>query len=559
MKIISKSSRNFSAGWIAIGLAASAMTGLLPGPALAAPSRVQQPVPGGIDPRPVMISQTNSGGHLTVWCGGYQGGPFQMVVASNLPATSWKATGGIYTNNSFTVVLTNLGGTAFHRVSGPLPEYAGASGGLGCGQCHSLSNEGQTPIDYNYDLWLQTPHAGAYQTLIQANPANATNASCLPCHTVAYNYPGGYTPGNTVLEGVQCESCHGPGGVRHRSGGDKAPAIERSAMVCGGCHDSSRYLTYGEWKSSGHSRTEAHVADRLQTSTAALYQCGSCHSGAMRSFLMSPWASAPPTGEEAAREGIVCVACHDPHRATANGYQLRNPLYSTNAYSVTPATNQAGFAAQYKANINLCGQCHNARGALWTDTSRPPHASPQYNLLIGSAGEVLAGDAKFQPGAHGLLIDDQCVGCHMPTTSPVDGKVGDSGHRFAVASFDRCMTCHPYPEMLIDFTRYAVGTQIQEIKSALDLWATTRAPEALRAKYGAKAWEYSYPGELSNAAGNTDPGPTNAEQAQVPDDIKKARFNLYLVLHDGSFGVHNGPYSITLLDAARTWVAGQLR
>jgi hypothetical protein len=44
----------------------------------------------------------------------------------------------------------------------------------------------------------------------------------------------------------------------------------------------------------------------------------------------------------------------------------------------------------------------------------------------------------------------------------------------------------------------------------------------------------------------------------IPDNIKKARFDLYLVLHDGSFGVHNGPYAIRLLDTAMEWVRGEL-
>jgi hypothetical protein len=29
---------------------------------------------------------------------------------------------------------------------------------------------------------------------------------------------------------------------------------------------------------------------------------------------------------------------------------------------------------------------------------------------------------------------------------------------------------------------------------------------------------------------------------------------LYLVQRDGSFGVHNGPHAITLLDTARNWI-----
>ena len=59
---------------------------------------------------------------------------------------------------------------------------------------------------------------------------------------------------------------------------------------------------------------------------------------------------------------------------------------------------------------------------------------------------------------------------------------------------------------------------------------------------GRRAWEYTMPGALSPGG----PGPNAAEQTLIPDNIKKARFNLYLVLYDGSFGVHNPDY---ILDA----------
>jgi len=44
----------------------------------------------------------------------------------------------------------------------------------------------------------------------------------------------------------------------------------------------------------------------------------------------------------------------------------------------------------------------------------------------------------------------------------------------------------------------------------------------------------------------------------VPTRIQKARFNLYIVLNDGSFGVHNAPFAVTLLDTAQTWVEEEL-
>jgi len=76
----------------------------------------------------------------------------------------------------------------------------------------------------------------------------------------------------------------------------------------------------------------------------------------------------------------------------------------------------------------------------------------------------------------------------------------------------------------------------------------------LRTNYGTRAWEYTNPGDLS--AGGSGPG--SAEQGLIPDAIKKARFNLYLVLYDGSYGVHNGPFAITLLESARRWVQEEL-
>ena len=104
------------------------------------------------------------------------------------------------------------------------------------------------------------------------------------------------------------------------------------------------------------------------------------------------------------------------------------------------------------------------------------------------------------------------------------------------------------------FTSSAISNQMQTIKASLDLWAVTKAPTALRAKYGTLAWEYTTPGTLSQGG----PGPSSTEQALVPVNIQKARFNLYLVLNDGSFGVHNGPFAVTLLDTAQTWVDVEL-
>jgi hypothetical protein len=123
-----------------------------------------------------------------------------------------------------------------------------------------------------------------------------------------------------------------------------------------------------------------------------------------------------------------------------------------------------------------------------------------------------------------------------------------------VNRYDVCLNCHPFPEPLVQFTQGAVSNQVQQLKLDLDYWATNSAPAALLAKYGTRAWEYTAPGVLS-AVG---PGPSAAEQAQIPVNIQKARFNVYLVLSDGSLGVHNPEYCETLLEAAEEWIALEL-
>ena len=50
-------------------------------------------------------------------------------------------------------------------------------------------------------------------------------------------------------------------------------------------------------------------------------------------------------------------------------------------------------------------------------------------------------------------------------------------------------------------------------------------------------------------------GPSTTEQAGVPAEIKKARMWLYMVEHDGSYGVHNAKYARYLLGTAGTNVA----
>ena len=52
-------------------------------------------------------------------------------------------------------------------------------------------------------------------------------------------------------------------------------------------------------------------------------------------------------------------------------------------------------------------------------------------------------------------------------------------------------------------------------------------------------------------------GPSSSDQNKIPEAIKQARFNIYMVLHDGSLGIHNPRYASALTADAETKVLNQ--
>jgi hypothetical protein len=512
--------------------------------------KLVRPQAGGLLPHPVItsVSRTNN---LTINWAGFLG-PYTVERSQSLLPGSWQALGDPTTELTLTVPMDASMG--FLRVSGPAAEYVGSDR---CLLCHPEQHE----------TWAQTKHAVAHQSL--KNIGQGANAACLACHTVGYGFPTGFkdeatTPG---MAGVQCENCHGPGKAHASKPSDltKRPISTRAGMMCGGCHNDAHHPTYDEWETAGHAEVSAElVSGFLNTDVAAaqsrMRSCGACHSGAVRLAFLNGFVNAEdpvyPEGAEAAEIGITCAVCHDPHSKTANPGQLRNPLASMTPFSYSTSTNTS-FAKQYGEGgkeVNLCGQCHNARGAQATDTSRPPHHSPQYNVLIGGIGVLNTNIAAVAPQSPHRDITTQCVHCHThphEVASPTEANPNFTGHDFK-PHMTSCEPCHDAEEatLFTESTQEYTKSRIAQVKALLDQWGATKAPEALRTKYGILAWEYNNLGQLSTPTATVTRGPTATEQANVPQAIKEARFNLYLVEHDGSFGVHNGRYTRYLLKVA---------
>ena len=526
--------------------------------------------PGGMPGWPVLtgISQVTNEMQLT-WDG--PSGYYQVFQKSNSLAASWMALGKA-TNLARITTITKLYSNAFFRVSGPAPKYAGYQV---CITCHSSVCQYVT----------NTPHAQAFSDPAFVAAHGQNNAACLPCHTVGYGLPTGFVSASATpqLAGVQCENCHGPAANHAASPNDRAviPRVEIAATVCGGCHSGTMAPTYDEWASSGHS---AVVPDALQVmggSTNNIRSCGVCHSGSARLDLLN--------GNDPAVTLVndynlpqTCVVCHDPHATNANPVQLRNPLFSTNNFELTSSDTASvgAFTNKYNANtgINLCAQCHNDRGASWATTSRAPHHSVQYNFLLGSVGELLNGSATFNPGSHAGLpssaaysasgtfyLTNQCASCHMQ-----DDSAGLASHSFTIASDQVCLNCHVTPPEVLEQTYLtpAISNSVTVLITALNRWAAVASQtNSLLAGTNIVAWEYATPGGLTwqtNSAGAvtswsldnpvTFTGLSDALQTNLPPQVMRARFNLYLVLNDGSMGAHNPSFALNLLSAAQIWM-----
>jgi hypothetical protein len=536
--------------------------------------------PGGMPGLPVMggIEKLTNGVQIT-WDG--PSGYYQIYQKSNSLNAPWVAL-GLATNLARYAVITRLYSNAFFRVSGPAPKYAGTKV---CLTCHLSICQYET----------NTPHASAFSNPAFQAAGGQTNSLCLPCHTVGYGLPTGFNLTNkngifsyaTNLAGVQCENCHGPAANHANSPDDPTavPQADLAATVCGGCHSASHTSytnapTFEEWSSSGHAAVVPDALQAMSSSTNNINNCGVCHSGSARLALISGVNPAITLTNDF-DVAITCAVCHDPHATNANPAQLRNPVASTNYFALASAdvATVSAFTNKYNAstNINLCAQCHNDRGAAWTDTSRAPHYSLQYNFLLGSVGELEGGSATFNPGSHAGLpasaiysvsgtfyLTNQCVACHM---QPDAVPAMTPSHTFT-AGYDVCLNCHDGQAAQAALTPY-LSNQVATVIFVLNLWAA-QAPPALLTN-GVVPWEYTTPGGLTwqtNSSGGVTSwslnnpvnftGPNAAGQALIPDNIKKARFDLYLVLNDGSFGVHNPSYALGLLNSAEDFILQEL-
>jgi Cytochrome c554 and c-prime len=82
------------------------------------------------------------------------------------------------------------------------------------------------------DQWKTTPHAHAWQTLVDAKK-DAT-PDCIPCHVVGFQKTGGFVSGveTPKLGNVQCENCHGMGTMHDAFATQPVKITEATCTTC---------------------------------------------------------------------------------------------------------------------------------------------------------------------------------------------------------------------------------------------------------------------------------------------------------------------------------------
>jgi YVTN family beta-propeller protein len=135
-----------------------------------------------------------------------------------------------------------------------------------CAGCHTGEKKG-----YVFSQWRLSAHADAYAVLgtkktcpnagkhhVQGNPQKA--ALCLKCHATGQ--------GPEAVRGVQCESCHGPGGryaqdavMRDHAASKKAGLVKPTRKTCIRCHTNKNFNYEKMKKKISHWKTEMSTAE----------------------------------------------------------------------------------------------------------------------------------------------------------------------------------------------------------------------------------------------------------------------------------------------------------
>ncbi|MCL4478225.1 MAG: carboxypeptidase regulatory-like domain-containing protein [Deltaproteobacteria bacterium] len=413
----------------------------------------------------------------------------------------------------------------------------------------------------------------------------------------------GQYPTVAAFGNIQCESCHGPtnsdfhmttrGGFANEV--DAGPRIMWNAGVCAQCHDSEG----PDWEVSPHATLSLAISEATIQHSPSAANCGRCHSaqgfneyqGEISSGVnngMQPLGgSIPFNTTQLAALGLTtpevqpqsCQSCHDPHDVDYPGLSSQLRVYNT-------ASLAAGFTVQSVGAGATCMLCHNTRNGLHNDSTgiadyEAPHTPSQADILMGQNSYFtgITGTTTIYVSKHANL-SDTCVTCHM-TFNPNNPGGAPSSHVWTINPQDKgalCQNCHG-----VGTTGDGLQTEVTGLLNKLDtklsndvqtainfsagtnsIYLGTTSPVATpvtvstfistRGQEGYVITDSSnitYTVAVSSITTGTFTGyvfPLNNAANPTATTIVEAGWNYSLVNSDGSLGIHNPTYILTILD-----------
>ncbi len=549
------------------------------------------------------ITETTSGNSFTIYAGYWEGaydsnGEFggnyttqdnvQCRVCHNTPYAPYT----VYPLGQVPDVFASMGQTPHASIF-----TNGINGGSGtnsasCLPCHTVGyDQAPTAINGGFDD-VAAQYGWTFPTSLV--PTNWSN--------MLAQYPTVAT-----LANIQCDNCHGPSNsIAHGSSSqDLAARVGWDAGVCNQCHDAPTHHIMGtQWEQSAHADYSLAISEGAGGNTS----CERCHAAqgfyeyisettngvngpgllngtnplqASPAYLVSlgltPSQVQPQT----------CQACHDPHQLALgdndNGHSQLRVFGNT-------FTLAAGFTATNVGAGAICMECHNTRNGLHNDSVlvnsyTAPHTPSQADILMGQNSYFtgITGTTTIFVSKHANL-SDTCVTCHMEL-NPNNPGGATYAHTFNIIQSEQgqlCANCHGS-----GVNGYGLQTEVQGLLNQLQtelsndvmaainvsassytIWVsntnTIAAPvtaavfSEVHGQQGYQLWDSSS-ATYSVAMGSitaTTTGvsqsfpvfPLNSAVNPTATTLVKAGWNYALVDSEGSLGIHNPTYVLTILD-----------
>ena len=237
--------------------------------------------------------------------------------------------------------------------------------------------------------------------------------------------------------GLQCEACHGMGGVHADGGGGplegmvdfgkkaQTPAAKQNAQ-CLACHQSN---TAHDWASSAHAANDVACAschtlhtikDPVREALAQIEVCGGCH--------QAEHADLNKLSRHPLREGkMACTSCHSPHGSTAPVQLVKNTINET--CTSCHSEKRGPFLWEHQPVAENCANCHNPHGSVQPALLklRPPflcqtcHEGTGHPSFVSTPQSLPGG-----PNPSAYLLAGGCTNCH----SQIHGSNHPSGRAF---------------------------------------------------------------------------------------------------------------------------------